>query len=159
MGDLRQRHFAPRGPIEVIQSVDKMALCPLQDPQAHTIPYISLTTPRKPTDMHLKVRVSVKLCQVWWGPKVILGGSGGFCGLHRLVDGVKVSYPRFESPQTAHGDRNGISFSPAFPRGGWGTRGNAISLPVGLLRGFKVWMRFVCALYKTHKPTQSSTSP
>ncbi len=56
------------------------------------------------------------------------------CGLHRLVDGVKVSYTHFKSPQTAHGDRNGIMFSNAFPRGGSGTWGNAISVPVGLLR-------------------------
>ncbi len=90
-GDLRQRHFAALGPIEVIQSVEKMALCPPQDPQAHAILYSYLTTPRKTTHMHLKVCTSVRLHQVWWGPKVVLGGSGGFCGLHELVDGVKVS--------------------------------------------------------------------
>ena len=119
--DLRQRHFAPRGPIEVIQTVDKIISSPLQGPQAHTILYISLTTPGKAAYMLLKVCILVKLCQVWWGLKVVLGGSGGFCGLHELVDGVKGSYPRFKSPQTAHGHRNGISLSLALPTGGWGT--------------------------------------
>ena len=128
-GDMGQRHFARRGPIEVIQSVDKMALCLLQDPQAHAILYSYLRTPTKTTHMHLIVCTSVRLHQVWWGPKVVLRGSGGFCGLHKLVDGVRGSYPRFKSPQTAHGDRNGIRFSPVFPRGGWGLEATPFRSP------------------------------
>ena len=88
---------------------------------SYAILYISLITPRKATYMHLKVCISVKLCQVWRGPKVVVGGSGGFWGLHKLVDAVRVSYPYFKSPQTAHGGRNRISLSPVPPTGRWWT--------------------------------------
>ena len=107
--------------MEVIQSVYKMALCPLQDPQTHTILYTSLNNPQNHVHALDGIRLSLAVPSVCGRPKAVLKGFGGFCGLHRLVDGVKVSYPHFESPQTAHGHRNGIGFSPALPMGGWGT--------------------------------------
>ena len=51
--------------------------------------------------------------------KMVPGGFGGFCGLCELVDGAKPSSPHFKSPQTAHGERNGVHFSAVLLRGGW----------------------------------------
>ncbi len=65
--------------------------------------------------MHLGVAVTSMVC----GGKVVPGGFEGFCGLHKLVDGVKWPCPHFESPQTAHGERNGMHFSAVLLRGGW----------------------------------------
>ena len=60
---------------------------------------------------------------------MVLRGSGGCCGLHRLVDGVHGSCPHFKSPQTAHGDRNGLSFSPVFPMVAWGLEATPFRSP------------------------------
>ncbi len=65
--------------------------------------------------MHLGMAVT----SVVSGDKVVRGGFGGFCGLRELVDGVQSQYTHFESPQTAHGQRNGMHFSPVPLRGGW----------------------------------------
>ena len=54
-----------------------------------------------------------------YGCKVVPGGFGGLCGLCKLVDGVKSPYTHFESPQTAHGERNGMHFSAVLLRGRW----------------------------------------
>ncbi len=54
-----------------------------------------------------------------YGCKMVPGGFGGFRGLRKLVDGVTSPYTHFESPQTAHGERNGMHFSAVLLRGGW----------------------------------------
>ncbi|MFN9907241.1 MAG: hypothetical protein ACK56F_14165, partial [bacterium] len=59
--------------------------------------------------------------------------SSGLCGLAGLVEGAKPSYPQFESPPSAHGERNGVASNQSHCLGKCKTITDAISHSVGRL--------------------------
>ena len=64
---------------------------------------------------------------VLWLIQGTLEDCVGFVG---LVGGIDLSNPHFESPQSAHGERNGVTSSPPPCPGKRRTKTDAISVPV-----------------------------